>query len=63
LGKIQLLRAALAPFGRPALPKEVAGRFRGRRTTSRIAQVARLLETLAALGQAEAYEDGQFTAV
>ena len=57
------VRAALAAFEGPVTPKQVAAGFGGRRTTSRVAQVAALLETLAALGQAREVEDGRFVGV
>jgi hypothetical protein len=57
------VRAALMAFEGPVTPKQVVAVFDGRRTTSRVAQVAALLETLAALGQAREVEDGRFVGV
>jgi hypothetical protein len=45
------LRDVLASLPAPADVKAIAGAFQGRRTTKRLAEVGRLLETLAALGQ------------
>lgn len=61
--RARAVRAILAAFDAPATPRQVAGAFQGRRSQSRIAQVADILDTLAVLGQAEEGDGGVFTAV
>jgi hypothetical protein len=56
--RVLAVRRALARMDRPASPSDLARRFARART----ADVAQLLETLHALGQARRTEDGRFAA-
>ena len=54
------LRDVLAALDAPADVAALAAAFEGKRTAKRLEQIQRLLETLAALGQAEEMEPGRW---
>nr|HMT22651.1 hypothetical protein [Promineifilum sp.] len=54
------VRAALVAYSRPVTAEEVAAAFEGKATKARQEQVAELLQTLEALGQARSGEDGRW---
>jgi hypothetical protein len=56
----QAVRAALSRFAEPVAVSAIATCFSGKPTPARLGQITALLETLAALGQAQETPDGRF---